>query len=139
MKKLILLLVLALFYYQANAQLAVGFHRSYLPFVGVNYQIGDRFIPNYRIAVNNLNSETAMQLALSYVIKQQEHYQIYGGLAAHYFKEETTLGISGGMNLYPFKTKGLGFHLEVTTLFDRDGILRGGWGLQYRFIKNQKD
>lgn len=105
--------------------------------MGLNYQLGERFIPEYRVALNRLNSFTDMQLKLNYILKQKENYQLYTGLGGYYTNDLAKLGVSGGINIYPFKTKDFGFHMEISALFDSAGILKGGWGMQYRFLRSE--
>ena len=39
-----------------------------------------------------------------------------------------------GLNIYPFSSKAFGFQMELAPIIG-DDVLRGSWGIRYRFIK----
>jgi hypothetical protein len=121
--------------FQAKAQIGVAYHQSSLPFIGINYQIGERFIPEARLGVNYFFEDVSLELVLQYAVLAHENYQLYVGLGGNNQNESTSLVIPIGINLYPFENKQFGFHLEVAPLINESSILRGSWGIRYRFLK----
>jgi hypothetical protein len=47
------------------------------------------------------------------------------------------LVIPVGLNIFPFETKSFGFHIELSPIiaFDDEALLRGSWGIRYRFLE----
>jgi hypothetical protein len=131
MKTLLAFLLLAspLF---AFAQFGVNFHQSNLPFVGLNYEIKNKFRPELRIGTDNYFEETTLEGVLIYDIAEKEDYEIYAGLGARVNKFDG-LVIPIGVNFYPFSTKQFGFHIEVAPIVGEASIIRGSWGIRYQF------
>jgi hypothetical protein len=43
-----------------------------------------------------------------------------------------------GINIYPLTTKQFGFHIELAPIIGESGVLRGSWGIRYRFTRNEE-
>lgn len=137
MKKLFVCFLLAMLCQDVYAQLGLSFHQSNLPFAGVSYGIGERFLPELRLGTDNFFDDTSLELVVNYVFVKQESVQAYGGLGLRAQFFEGTL-IPLGVNIYPFEQKNFGFHMELAGLFaqiEGGGLLRGSWGIRYRFLK----
>ena len=133
MKKLIALFILAV-PSLSLAQFGVSFHHSGLPFLGANFEINDRIRPEIRVGTDVFWEEISGELVLTYDILDTDDYEFYAGagLRVHEFPGAV---IPIGLNFYPFDEKRFGFHIEAALLFvehDAD-ILRGSWGIRYRF------
>ncbi len=137
MKKLFFVLVFGLVSTTSFAQWAVSFHQSNLPFIGVNKQIGERWIPEFRVGVDNYIGDLGFELVANYVLKQDDDKQIYVGLGGRVNLFDG-LVIPVGINVYPFSKKDFGFHLEAAPLieFEDGAIFRGSFGIRYRFLKD---
>ena len=118
-----------------QAQWTTAFHISNRPFVAVNYQLGEKWLSEFRVDVDNSFEYTGLELVLNYVFIENETYQFYGGLGGrvNYF---SGLVIPVGLNIYPFEDKSFGFQMEMAGLIGEVGILRGSTGIRYRFNKN---
>ncbi len=116
----------------AFGQFGVNFHQTNLPFVGLNYEIKDKIRPELRISTDNYFEDISVEGILTYDILNKEDYEFYGGLGirANGF---TGLVIPFGINLYPLTTKQFGFHIELAPIIGESSILRGSWGIRYKF------
>ena len=147
--KLLLGSLFVLFFtFQAQAQFRVGFHHvpssvfgdayGLNSFVGIGYQIGERFTPEFRIGTNlDLEDLASGELALLYTLKKKEDLEVYAGFAPGYngWLGVSTYALPIGMNFYPFQTKNFGFHLELAPQIIGEAavLIRGSWGIRYRF------
>lgn len=138
MKKLQLLLVMAAFCFCAKSygQLGVSYHQSNLPFVGINYEIGDRFVPEVRVGTDYFLSDLSFEAVVNYKFITREDYDFYAGLGGR------VAGFSGvvvpvGFNFYPFAEKNFGFHIEVAPIIGESNLVRGSWGIRYRFGRSE--
>lgn len=124
----------------SHAQWTVAFHQSFLPFAALSYSPSDRFRIEARVGTDlDFNSITA-EGVLTYDVLQGADYQLYAGLGGR-TNGYTGLVLPAGLNLYPFASKRFGFHLELAALIgipyenvDEDTLLRGSWGIRYRFM-----
>jgi hypothetical protein len=71
---------------------------------------------------------------LTYDLSKKQEYDFYAGIGAR------VNGFSGivvplGLNVYPLSTKQFGFHIELTPIIGEESLLRGSWGIRYRFYK----
>jgi hypothetical protein len=137
MKKILLIALFGLLSMSAYSQTTVSFHQSNLPFIGVNYQFGERFIPEFRVGTDQFFEDISLELAGNYILKNEESYEFYAGLGLRVGGFEG-LVVPVGLNIYPFEQKDFGFHIEGTPIFGfNDGALfRGTFGIRYRFAKN---
>lgn len=135
MKKLLLLVIFLATVTLAQAQWTTAFHISNRPFVAVNKQLGEKWLPEFRVDVDNSFDYTGLELVVNYLFVQNETYQFYGGLggrANHY----SGVVIPAGLNIYPFENKNFGFQMELAGIVGEVSYLRGSTGIRYRFNKN---
>lgn len=116
------------------AQFGVSFHQSNLPFVGVNYEIKNKLRPEIRVGTDNYFDALSIEGILTYDLSKKQEYDFYAGIGAR------VNGFSGivvplGLNVYPLSTKQFGFHIELTPIIGEESLLRGSWGIRYRFNK----
>ena len=71
---------------------------------------------------------------LNAVIAKNEEYQFYAGIGGRVMLIPG-LVIPVGINIYPFENKRFGFQAELAALISDDtgSVLRGSWGIRYRF------
>ena len=131
MRKLVLLL-LAFIPSIVFAQFGVSFHQSNLPFVGINYEIKNKLRAELRLGTDNYFENTSIEGVLTYDLVKKDDYEFYAGLGVR-ANGFTGLVIPVGLNIYPFTAKQFGFHIEVAPIVDDASILRGSWGIRYRF------
>lgn len=136
MKKITIkfILVLSIFFISNNsfAQLGVSFHQSNLPFVGISYEIKNRFSPEIRVGTDNYFHDTSLELAVNYIFKRNETVNVYAGLGGRIgFLEGLVVPV--GLNIYPFDTKNFGFQIELAPIVRESSVLRGSGGIRYRF------
>lgn len=65
------------------------------------------------------------------------------GLCPHYSSPDKAFEVDGivipvGLNIYPLPFKNFGFHMELAAIAGDGGILRGSWGIRYRFLRKEK-
>ena len=129
MKKILLIALCGFFSLSAFSQTTITFHQSNLPFLGVNYQFGERFIPEFRLGTDTSLEDISAELAANYIFKKTADFEFYGGagLRVGYFD-----------GIYPFEQKDFGFHIEGAPIlvFEGNSIFRGSFGIRYRFAKN---
>ena len=116
------------------AQFGVSFHQSNLPFVGVNYEVKNKLRPEIRVGTDNYFDALSIEGILTYDLSKKQEYDFYAGIGAR------VNGFSGivvplGLNVYPLSTKQFGFHIELTPIIGEESLLRGSWGIRYRFYK----
>lgn len=124
------------------AQLSVGYHQSNLPLASIGYEIGQRFLPELRFAADiNVRDGYYTELALNYQLLNKPDYEFYTGLGlglySGYYTADATFVLPVGLNIFPFERKAFGFHMEVAPQIDIDHfkLLRGSWGIRYRFLR----
>ncbi|MHA7130504.1 hypothetical protein [Algoriphagus namhaensis] len=135
MKKTLFVLCFALISFAASAQWTVSYHQSNLPFAAVNYQIGQRFVPEFRVGTDNFFTDLDVELVANVLIVKKESFQFYGG-AGPRLGDFSGIVVPFGMNIFPFSEKSFGFHMELAPIIGEVDILRGSFGLRYRFLKN---
>lgn len=119
----------------ANAQFGASIHQSNLPFVGINYQFKERFLPELRIGTDNYFDNTSLELTFNYIFKKDENVDVYTGLGAR-VQILDGIVVPLGMNIYPFTKDNFGFQMELAAIVgSSDPLLRGSWGIRYRFAK----
>lgn len=132
MKSLIITAML-LFPILGFSQLGVSFHQSNLPFFGVNYQFKSKFRAELRLGVDNYIENTSVEAVVTYDFIKNEDYEFYGGLGLRGSNENGGAVIPFGLNVYPLNVKKFGFHIEIAPIIEEDAILRGSWGIRYKF------
>ncbi|WP_339754385.1 hypothetical protein [Algoriphagus aquimarinus] len=137
MKKIVLLAFFGLFSLTVFSQTTITFHQSNLPFIGVNYQFGERFIPEFRVGTDSYFENMSAELAANYIFKKTDRFEFYGGAGLRVGSFDGVV-VPIGLNIYPFEQKDFGFHIEGAPIigFNDDSIFRGSFGLRYRFVKN---
>ncbi len=87
-----------------------------------------------RIGTDDYFENISMEGIITYDFLNKDDYEFYAGLGirANAF---TGLVIPFGINIYPLATKKFGFHIELAPIIGDSDILRGSWGIRYRFIK----
>jgi hypothetical protein len=120
----------------ANAQFGVGIHQSNLPFVAFSYELNDKWLPELRFGTDSYFSDLGIEAVVNYKIKSTEEMDFYAGLGGRFLIFDGIV-VPVGVNIYPFQKKSFGFHMELAGLipFDDGAILRGTWGIKYRFLE----
>ncbi|SHO62081.1 hypothetical protein [Algoriphagus zhangzhouensis] len=136
MKKVLFLFAFCTISTLSFAQWGVSYHQSNLPFIGINTQLGEKWLPEFRIGTDNYVENLGFELVANYLIKSEESTQIYvgAGARANIFGGAV---ITSGINYYPFNKKDFGFHMEAAPLINVESglIFRGSFGIRYRFLK----
>jgi hypothetical protein len=118
----------------AMAQLSVGYHQSNVPFAAIGYEISDRLMPELRISTDIIINNFSPELVLTYQFLHKPDYELYAGLG---YRANTFQGplLPVGLNIFPFDRKNFGFHVELAPILviESTTILRGSWGIRYRF------
>lgn len=141
MKKLITL-VLCLSTVSVFGQFGISYHQSNLPFVGFNWEIADRFMPELRVGTDSYLDNIAVEAVATYQFINKSEYEVYVGLGGriqnhrrdHLHHEGLVAPI--GVHVFPFATKNFGFHAEFCPIIFSDPdspFVRGSWGIRYRF------
>lgn len=134
MKK-ITVVVLCLFASSAFAQFGVSYHQSNLPFVGFNYEIADRFLPEVRLGMDTHLKNMSFEAVATYQFINKSDVEVYAGLGGR-ANHNAGLVAPIGIHAFPFSAKNFGFHIEVAPIIsEHDPIVRGSWGIRYRFRK----
>ena len=116
----------------AFGQFGISFHQSNLPFLGVSYEIKNKLRPELRIGTDNYFEDISFEGTITYDIVNKDDYEIYVGLGGR-VNGFSGLVIPLGLNVYPFTAKQFGFHVELAPIIGEPGLLRGSWGIRYRF------
>lgn len=132
MRKLHAIIFFFLFSTPAFAQFGVSFNQSNLPFIGLNYEINNRLFPELRIGTDNYFGETSLEVTVNYIFKRSETVNVYAGLGGR-VQILDGLVVPLGLHIYPFEEKNFGFQMEVAGILGSSGLLRGSWGIRYRF------
>jgi hypothetical protein len=115
------------------AQFGVSFHHSNIPFVGFNYEIADRFLPELRLGMDTYLDNMSVEAVATYQFIDKNDVEVYAGLGG---RANSNPGLVApiGLHVFPFSSKNFGFHMEVAPIFSDDTpIVRGSWGIRYRF------
>lgn len=121
----------------AFGQLGVGYHQSNLPFIGFHYQLKSKLRPEIRLGTDSYFDAMSVEGILTYDLAKKEEYELYTGLGVR-LNGFTGLVVPLGLNMYPFSQKQFGFHIEIAPIIGEGSILRGSWGIRYRFKKKDK-
>ncbi|MDT0647063.1 hypothetical protein RM545_10200 [Zunongwangia sp. F260] len=132
-KKLLFLASSILFISNSYSQLNISYHQSNLPFIGVGYDISNRLTPEVRLGTDQFIDNLSVEAVLTYKFIKREDYDFYGGLGFRY-NGYGGLVAPFGLNLYPFNEKKFGFHIEAAPILLDSDILRGSFGIRYRFL-----
>ncbi|MBN7809790.1 hypothetical protein J0A68_02395 [Algoriphagus sp. H41] len=135
MRNHLLIACFALFSIAAYSQTTVAFHQSNLPFVGVNHQFGEKFIPELRIGTDQYFEDLSAEIAANYMLKRTDRYEFYAGVGGRVGNFSGVV-VPVGLNIYPFEQKDFGFQMEAAGIVGESSILRGSFGIRYRFSKD---
>ena len=135
MKKFILLAFFGLISTVSFAQWTVSYHQSNLPFLGVNKQIGEKWLPEFRVGTDNFIDDVSLELVVNHIFYKNERIDFYGGIGGR-VQSFAGLVIPVGLNIYPFEQKDFGFHIEAAGLLGEQSLFRGSFGIRYRFLKD---
>lgn len=123
------------FFFISNSysQLNIGYHQSNLPFIAVGYDINERITPELRLGIDQFISDLSLEAVLNYKFLKKEDYDFYAGLG---YRVNAFEGLVApvGLNFYPFNEKKFGFHIEAAPILLDADILRGSFGIRYRFL-----
>lgn len=114
------------------AQLGVSYHQSSLPFIGVQYDLGD-WLPELRLGTNQSFSNFSLEGVVLYKFINKDEYEFYGGIGGR-TNILSGLVIPVGLNVYPLADKNFGVHLEAAPILGNTHYLRGSFGIRYRFL-----
>lgn len=116
----------------AFGQFGVGYYQSNLPFVGLNYEMKNKLRPEIRVGTDNYFEALSIEGVLAYDLLRKEDFALYAGVGVR-LNSFTGVVIPLGINVYPLATKQFGFHIELSPILGEDALLRGSWGIRYRF------
>ena len=116
-------------------QLGISFHQSNIPFIGFNYEIKEKFIPEIRIGTDNYFESTSVEADVMYKILRKDDLDFYAGIGAR-INGYAGIVVPIGLNIYPLTNKKFGCHIEAAPIVGENFILRGSWGIRYRFRKD---
>jgi hypothetical protein len=135
--RLSFLLILTLFlvtrHVDSNAQWVVGFHDSSIPFISGGYEFKEKIKVEVRPSINMLFEFMMLEGIGTYDIMESDNYEFYGGVGGRIGESLYGLVVPVGINLYPFQDKSFGFHMEMAPILGEEFLLRGSWGIRYRF------
>lgn len=132
--KVLFIAVFLCFCSKSFGQLSIGYHHSsFLPTIAVGYEIGDRFSPEIRIGTNVYLSNPVVEVIARYDFIQKENYDFYAGVGGLISPDYGAIVAPVGFVFYPFDERKFGFHLEAAPVIGEDAILRGSWGIIYKF------
>ncbi len=132
--KYILVLAFILFLdLTSNAQVFISYHQSNIPFAGIGYDF-KRFAPELRVSTNVFVDDISAELVLPFKILAKDDYYLDAGLGVRH-NVFRGLVVPVGITAFPFQKKGLGMHAEIALIsdFQSSALLRGSWGITYRF------
>ncbi|MCF6361514.1 MAG: hypothetical protein L3J29_12230 [Cyclobacteriaceae bacterium] len=118
----------------AFAQFGVAYHQSNLPFVGINYEIGEKIRPEVRIGTDSFIEDISFEAVVTYDILNKQNFELYAGVGVR-TEDFGGIVIPVGVNIYPFTFENFGFHIELAPILGDSQVLRGSWGIRYRFLK----
>lgn len=138
MKKLLTPLVFILFTTTSYAQFGIGFHQSNLPFAELHYTVENRIRGSLRLGTDNFFDDTGIEVGVMYDIFHNTEFEWYAGVMGRAILLDGIV-IPIGTNIYPFENKCFGFHAELASIIGDDNILRGSFGIRYRFLPRKND
>lgn len=118
----------------AHSQFSINFHQSNLPFAGLTYEIKNRWRPELRLSTDVEFDLLSPEVVVLYDLVNKEDYELYigaGGRANAFSGVVFPLGL----NIYPLPAKQFGLHIELAPIIGDNNVLRGSWGIHYRFLK----
>jgi len=121
------------------AQIGTSLQYSNISFFGINYEIKDRFKPEFRLGTDAYFEDVSVEIIATYDILDKEDYELYAGIGGR-FVSFAGFVLPVGIYLHPFQEKNFGFVFEVAPVFGADSnLLRGSLGFSYKFdLKGRK-
>ncbi len=129
-----LVIVLLVLPFLSFGQWVVSYHQSNIPFISVGYEIKDKFRPELRINTDVFIENFSPELAFLYDLANREAYEFYVGLGGR-VNNFGGVVVPVGFNFYPLSNNNFGFHIEIAPMLGEDVVIRGTWGIRYRFRK----
>lgn len=120
----------------AFSQAGVSFHQSNLPFVGLNYEINQKIRPEVRVGVDEFFKQMSLEGVVTYDFVEKDEFEFYAGVGGRVNRFDAIV-LPLGLNIYPLNSKQFGFHIEVAPILGEANLVRGSWGIRYRFNRNQ--
>lgn len=133
MRRMIIALT-ALLPASAFCQFTVSFHQSNIPFAGFSYEFKARWRPELRISTDIDFEGLSPEGVLLYDVVNKEDYELYVGAGGR-ANAFSGIVLPVGLNIYPLPAKQFGLHIELAPIISDDNVLRGSWGIRYRFLK----
>ncbi|MCF0050263.1 hypothetical protein LXM25_09360 [Dyadobacter sp. LJ53] len=130
------LLTVIFCFFSANitfAQFGVSVHQSNLPFIGFNYELAERFVPELRVGIDTHLDNMSIEAVATYQFIDKQDVEVYAGLGG---RANNIAGLVApiGAHFFPFPAKNFGFHIELAPIISEgSAIIRGSWGIRYRF------
>ncbi len=122
----------------AFSQAGVSFHQSNLPFVGLNYEFNQKIRPEVRLGVDDFFDYMSLEGVVTYDFVEKDDFEFYAGVGGRVTRFEGIV-LPLGLNVYPLNSKQFGFHIEAAPILGEKSLLRGSWGIRYRFNKKQSN
>ena len=133
MRKLLVIIFCVVSVNSAFAQFGVSVHQSNLPFIGFNYELADRFVPELRLGMDTNLENMSVEAVATYQFINKQDVEVYVGLGGR-ANNIAGLVVPLGANFFPFASKNFGFHIEMAPIvYEGSTIVRGSWGIRYRF------
>ncbi|MCF2506319.1 hypothetical protein L0663_23190 [Dyadobacter sp. CY107] len=120
------------------AQFGVSVHQSNLPFIGLNYELADRFVPELRLGIDTQLENMSVEAVATYQFINKQDVEVYVGLGG---RANAIAGLVApiGAHFFPFPAKNFGFHIELAPIISEGStIVRGSWGIRYRFKQKER-
>lgn len=136
MRKLLIMIFCLFSINTSFAQFGVSVHQSNLPFVGFNYEIADRFLPELRLGIDTHLDNMSVEAVATYQFINNEDLEVYAGLGGR-ANNVAGLVTPVGAHFFPFPSKNFGFHIELAPIISGSPIVRGSWGIRYRFKEKE--
>src|SRR5690606_19965827 len=83
------------------AQFGISYHQSNLPFVGFNYEINNRFVPELRIGMDNYIDNLSIEAVGTYQFIDNDDVEVYAGAGFRAVRSEGLVAPIG-LNIFPF-------------------------------------
>jgi len=100
----------------------------------VSYEIKNKWRPEFRIGTDNYFEAMSVEGIITHDFFNKEDYELYAGIGGR-VNGFAGLVVPLGLNIYPLSAKQFGFHIELAPIVGESSLLRGSWGIRYRFRK----
>ena len=133
LKFLMFFVVLLLSTIKGHAQVFISYHQSNSSFAGIGYEF-KRFAPEVRVSTNIFVDDISAEFVLPFKVISKDDFYLDAGLGVRH-NVFRGLVLPVGIAAFPFQEKAFGFHGELALIsdFQSSAILRGSWGITYRF------